>query len=320
MKGFSWRAGVCALVALQVVISVPQVRAQTHVSAELNSGYERQTESPLLVGKPLPELAGEVFTYRVVAGDSLTKIGARFGVGPRLLAQQNHLRWDDILAIGQQLEIDNHHLAPQGQNEGILINLPQRMLFYFAQGKLVRAFPVGLGKPDWQTPQAHARIVNLQENKTWYVPKSIQEEMQREGKVVVTEVPPGEDNPLGKHWIGLSLQGYGIHGTIAPASIYHFQSHGCIRLHPDDIAALFPLLAKGMPVKIVYNPVILSQLADGRVFLEVHRDVYKKAGDPLTILEQSARAQGLTDLIDWDRANAVLVEKEGLAREVGRER
>ena len=52
-------------------------------------------------------------------------------------------------------------------------------------------------------------------------------------------MPPGPDNPLGKHWLGLSIHGYGIHGTIAPSSIYQFRTHGCIRLHPDDIAELF---------------------------------------------------------------------------------
>ena len=56
--------------------------------------------------------------------------------------------------------------------------------------------------------------------------------MRREDKVVLTQVPPGPENPLGKHWVGLSIPGIGIHGTLAPASIYHFQSHGCIRLHP----------------------------------------------------------------------------------------
>ena len=75
----------------------------------------------------------------------------------------------------------------------------------------------------------------MQRHKEWIVPESIQEEMRREGKDVLTRVPPGPDNPLGRHWIGLSIGGIGIHGTIAPSSVYHFRSHGCIRLHPDDV-------------------------------------------------------------------------------------
>jgi L,D-transpeptidase ErfK/SrfK len=69
---------------------------------------------------------------------------------------------------------------------------------------------------------------------------------QREGKKVLTRVEAGANNPLGKYWLGLSLSGYGIHGTLAPASIYRFQSHGCIRLHPDDIAQLFSQVEVGV--------------------------------------------------------------------------
>jgi hypothetical protein len=71
------------------------------------------------------------------------------------------------------------------------------------------------------------------------VPKSIQEEMRRRGQRVRTQVPPGPDNSLGQYWIGLNLAGYGIHGTIAPASLHRFRSPGCVHPYPDDIADLF---------------------------------------------------------------------------------
>ncbi len=262
-------------------------------------------------------LVGEQFEYAVQRGDSLASISARFGIEPSVLARMNGIKKDAMLQQDQLLQIDNCHIIPERLMDGILINLPQRMLYHFQAGRLMVHYPVGLGRPDWPTPMGSFNVLNIQENKTWYLPKSIQEEMRREGKIVLTQVPPGPENPLGKHWIGLSLPGIGIHGTIAPATIYNFLSHGCIRLHPDDIAALFQRVRKNLPGKIIYAPVLLVRLKDGRIFLEVNRDVYKKNIDPITIVENSAKIQGIGDMVDWDKVKEVIRLKEGLAREVG---
>jgi L,D-transpeptidase ErfK/SrfK len=262
-------------------------------------------------------LVGGQFEYAVQRGDSLTSISARFGIEQSVLARMNGIKKGATLQQDQLLQIDNRHIIPERLTDGILINLPQRMLYYFLAGKLMAHYPVGLGRPSWPTPMGSFNVTNIQENKTWYLPKSIQEEMRREGKIVLTQVPPGPENPLGKHWIGLSLPEIGIHGTIAPASIYHFQSHGCIRLHPDDIAALFQQVRKNLPGKIIYVPVLLTRLKDGRIFLEVNRDVYKKNIDPIAVVENSAKIQGINDMVNWDKVKEVSQLKEGLAREVG---
>jgi L,D-transpeptidase ErfK/SrfK len=262
-------------------------------------------------------LVGEQFEYTVQQGDSLTSISARFGIEQSVLARMNGIKIGALLHQDQLLQIDNRHVIPEHLTDGILINLPQRMLYHFQAGKLAAHYPVGLGRPNWPTPTGNFNVLNIQENKTWFLSKSIQEEMRREGKIVLAQVPPGPENPLGKHWIGLSLPGIGIHGTIAPASIYHFLSHGCIRLHPDDIAALFQQVRNNLPGKIIYAPVLLVRLKDGRIFLEVNRDVYKKRIDPITIVENSAQIQGFSDMVDWDKVKEVIQLKEGLAREVG---
>ncbi|MEQ1742824.1 MAG: L,D-transpeptidase family protein [Candidatus Nitrotoga sp.] len=262
-------------------------------------------------------LVGGQFEYAVQRGDSLTSISARFGIEQSVLARMNGIKKGATLQQDQLLQIDNRHIIPERLMDGILINLPQRMLYYFQAGKLMAHYPVGLGRPSWPTPMGNFNVINIQENKTWYLPKSIQEEMRREGKIVLTQVSPGPENPLGKHWIGLSLPEIGIHGTTAPASIYHFQSHGCIRLHPDDIAALFQQVCKNLPGKIIYVPVLLVRLKDGRIFLEVNRDIYKKSIDPITVIENSAQTQGLGGKVDWKKVKEVILLKEGLAREVG---
>ena len=44
--------------------------------------------------------------------------------------------------------------------------------------------------------------------------------------------------------------GYGIHGTDEPESIGHSVSHGCIRMHNEDVERLYPMVAIGTPVYI----------------------------------------------------------------------
>ncbi|MBS1187233.1 MAG: hypothetical protein H6R04_1251 [Burkholderiaceae bacterium] len=261
-------------------------------------------------------IAGNDIEYTVKHTDTLAKIRARFGIPETTILRDNGLSANYKIRTGDKLRIINPHIIPAQLEEGILINLPQRMLYYFEDSKLEGAFPVSLGKPDWPTPAGNFYIASRQENKAWVVPKSIQEEMRREGKTVITEIPPGPKNPLGKHWLGLSLPGYGIHGTIAPASIYRFRSHGCIRMHPDDIQTLFDKAEIGMEGRIVYTPAMLAHLPDGRIFVEVHTDVYKKTGDPMAAVRGLAETYGLTDRIDWLRVKEIIRRKEGMAREV----
>jgi L,D-transpeptidase ErfK/SrfK len=281
-----------------------------------------QADDPSSLAKELPPLsrqvAGGAFEYTIRPGDFLIAIGARFGVPPELLAKQNGIPWEATIYPGQRLRIDNPHIVPVTLDDGIVINLPQRMLFELDRGKLVAAYPVGLGKPSWPTPKGEFEIVSRVQNKTWIVPKSIQEEMEREGKAVLTEVPPGPDNPLGAHWLGLSMWGYGIHGTIAPSSVYHFRSHGCIRLHPDDIAELFERTEVGTTGVLVYQPVLMAVTGDGRILLEVHQDIYDAGIDPRQTVRAMAKANGLDRALDWPRVDAVIAAQEGLAREVGR--
>jgi L,D-transpeptidase ErfK/SrfK len=266
---------------------------------------------------PANLLAGGEFDYLVQPGDYLIKIGARFGIAARLIAESNSIPYESRLAPGTSLRLDNRHIVPQSMENGLLINIPQRLLFYFEAGVLAGHFPVGLGRPDWRTPVGSFIVTSMQSDKVWNVPKSIQEEMRRERKAVKSLVPPGPDNPLGRHWIGLSIPGIGIHSTIAPASVYHFQSHGCIRMHADDMAGLFQRVSTGTPGWIVYQPVLLTVLDDGRIFLEVHRDIYEQSPDPRLVVERLARDQSLAPWLNWQRVDEAVRRKTGLATEVG---
>lgn len=254
--------------------------------------------------------------HRVRAGEHLALIGARHGVSPAIIARDNGIAPNGTLKPGQTLSIDARHIVPTLREDGLLINVAQRMLFHLSDGRLSGAYPIAAGRPDWPTPRGTFRVVDLQRDKAWIVPPSIQREMAREGKEVLSRVEPGPDNPLGRHWIGLSIPGIGIHGTNAPASLYALRSHGCIRLHPEDVAELFGRVARGTPGEIVYHPVLLGRLPDGRVFVEAHPDAYRLGPDPQPALRHIADSLGLREAIDWPAVAQVLRAREGIARDV----
>jgi L,D-transpeptidase ErfK/SrfK len=199
-----------------------------------------------------------------------------------------------------------------------VINVPQRMLFRMVDRRVDAFYPVAVGRADWRTPRGPFTVLAKEVDPTWDVPVSIQEEMRREGKPVIVSIPPCPANPLGRHWIRLSHSGVGLHGTNVPGSIYRFTTHGCIRLHPDDVASLFERVNVGDAGITVYDPVLLARLADGRVFAEVHPDPYKQGPDPVPYVRALADRTGITEDIDWGRVAAVSRAREGIAVDVTR--
>ncbi|MGC2493855.1 L,D-transpeptidase [Candidatus Binatus sp.] len=271
---------------------------------------------------PLPpishQISGGEFDFIVWEGSTFTSIGSRFGESPKVLALENGKQVTDRLHAGDTVHIDNRHIVPIEDADLIEVNLPQRMLFHFEGGRLRGAYPVAIGQParQWQTPIGAFKVIQLQEDPTWRVPASIQREEEEAGKDVEDEVDPGPDNPLGKYWIGLSFPVIGIHGTNHPVSVYSYRTHGCVRLHPDDIEALFNDVDLNDRGVIAYYPLMLARLDDGRIFLESDRDIYRRGTGGIDAVKALARADGIDTLIDWSRAGEVLDDQEGIARDV----
>jgi len=259
-------------------------------------------------------LVGEEFDYTVRRGDTLAGIEARFAVTPQSLAARNRLPVTKRLAPGKVLRVDNRHIVPKALENGILINIPQRLLFYFVGGRLDAWYPVALGQPgSWQTPTGSYRVVRKEKDPVWEVPVSIQEEMRRKGEKVQTRVPPGPDNPLGEYRLGLSLDCCGIHGTNAPQSIYRFQTHGCIRLAPQDAVDLFSRVSVGVPVEIIYETVLFSRDEDGKIFVEVHPDIYRHTEGNWETATAIAESRGLGSALKSARWEKILHDEEGIA-------
>jgi L,D-transpeptidase ErfK/SrfK len=140
--------------------------------------------------------------------------------------------------------------------------------------------------------------------------------MRRLGKPVTSTVPPGPDNPLGDYFLRLSFPSVGVHGTPSTSSIYGLVTHGCIRLHPDDIATLFPKVDVGAAGRLLYEPVLLARTAAG-LFLEVHPDAYRRGpSDPRAVVHRIADAAGVCAEVDWRLVEEVVRHRHGIARPI----
>lgn len=285
---------------------------------------EADARAPEAAATRPPEalIVGGVHDVTTVPGDSLTRIAARFGLPVPVLARLNDLPPDAWLALDQVLRVEVAHVVPRAldalPDDAILVNVPQRMLFERRGGALVAAYPIAAGRPTWRTPLGEFEIDEREVDKPWIVPRSIQEEMRRAGEPVLTIVPPGPDNPLGRHWLGLAPSSCGLHATNAPTSIYSLRTHGCIRLHPDDAAALFERSRLGDRVWIVYEPVLLAALPDGRVCLEVNPDAYRDAEPASASVDRLIAQADVGERIDPERVAAVVAGRQGLAYDVTR--
>src|SRR6266446_6686304 len=151
------------------------------------------------------------------------------------------------------------------------------------------------------------------------IPESIRKEHIAERGDPRKFIPGGApDNPLGKYRLELTLPLYGIHGTDIPWGVGMQVSHGCVRLYPEDIERLFPLVPVGAPGEFVYQPVKVG-VRGGAVYLETHRDIYGYA--PAFYREATAAIAraGLAGRVDQDLLLAALGDEGGMPIRITRE-
>jgi lipoprotein-anchoring transpeptidase ErfK/SrfK len=110
--------------------------------------------------------------------------------------------------------------------------------------RLVRTYPIAVGRIGLQTPAGLYHIQNKAVDPSWYVPLSAWA-----GSLAGQVIPPGPDDPLKARWLGI-FNGAGIHGTDETWSIGHAVSHGCVRMTIPDVIDLYDRVSVGTPVYI----------------------------------------------------------------------
>ncbi len=272
-----------------------------------------------LVGADM--IIGGTTQYTVQKGDRFELIGAKLGVYWKNIARENGLDPKVKVVPGQELKVTTRKIVPKTVEDGIIINVADRTLYFFKKGNLT-SYPVGVGLPsetdfgDWRTPIGKFVVTGKKKNPKWSVPESIQMEMAFKGKPVEEFVPPGPDNPLGRYAIRTSIPGVLIHETTRPASVYRFQSHGCIRMLPESIEKLFEEVEKGTKGEIIYEPVKVAVNDEERVFLEVRTDTYRRLPSVKNHVWKLLGARGLSGKVNTAKVEQIIKDETGIAEDI----
>jgi L,D-transpeptidase ErfK/SrfK len=273
---------------------------------------------------------GDVETITAHNEDTLPDLARRYGLGYEEILRANPGVDTWLPGEGTTVVIPGQRLLPDGPREGIVINLPEHRLYYFLPAKKgevpqVITFPVSIGKMDWATPLGKTKIVDKRKNPTWTPPESVRKEHAERGDPLPKVVPSGPNNPLGNYAMRLNISpgAYLIHGTNNPIAVGMAVTHGCIRMYPEDIEALFPLVKVGTPVWLINQPVKVARV-NGQVWLEVHPPIDAQGQRAEVDLEGfyalANAALGETPAaIHWDFVLSTLQEASGLPQMIGLE-
>jgi lipoprotein-anchoring transpeptidase ErfK/SrfK len=117
-----------------------------------------------------------------------------------------------------------------------------------ADGKMIALFPCSIARDKARRPSGELCVKNIAPNPTYlYDPQLFEPGGPKTAKLLI---PPGPNNPVGLAWIGLSLPGYGMHGTPLPENIGRAESHGCFRLANWNAVKLMNMVRPGVPIVV----------------------------------------------------------------------
>lgn len=273
------------------------------------------------------DLIGHTSIISAKEEDTFVKLARRFNIGYEELVIANPTIDPWLPGEGSQVVIPSQYILPKYKREGLILNLAEMRLYYFpksasGKAKYVHTYPISVGRTGWDTPHSVTKIIGMSKNPTWYPPASIRKEHEEKNDPLPASVPPGPENPLGKFALRLGLSGYLIHGTNEPRGIGMRVTHGCIRLHPNDIEDLFNRVRVNMPVAIVNQPYKLAWL-NNQLYVEMHPSEgfeAKNGSKNLTEFVRSIVEATKSDKsykVNWQLANKLAKNKTGLPTVVG---
>jgi L,D-transpeptidase ErfK/SrfK len=294
----------------------------------LLGGHSLVNATTYTLSKADDTVVGEDQTVITVYEDTLYDLARAYSLGSEELIRVNPKVDPWLPGAGKMLVVPGRHILPPGPHEGIVVNLPEHRLYYFPKPKRggpieVITYPVSIGKMDWRTPLGVTHVIQKQKDPTWYPPESVRKEHAEAGDPLPARVGPGPDNPLGAYAMRLAAGNgtYLIHGTNNPIAVGLAVTHGCIRMYPDDVAALFPMIPVGTPVRLINEPVKVAWI-DGELLLEAHPPVdamgqsFEPNIDQFSDLLRAA-VGATTVAIHWDYAREVLQKADGVIATVG---
>ncbi|GHD67044.1 L,D-transpeptidase family protein [Jeongeupia chitinilytica] len=260
---------------------------------------------------PLPKdgstVVGEVKVVVPTPDNTLLDLMRHFDLGYAEITSANPKVSVWTPKPGTRVVIPTRFILPPKPWEGIVVNIPQRRMFYFPPAKKgqpaqVITYPISIAREGWSTPLGTSKVIAKYRDPGWFVPKSIRDEHREEEGVELPEYfPPGPDNPMGMLAMRTGWPGIYLHATNRPWGIGMRTSHGCMHLYPEDAAELFPQLKVGTPFRVVNQPVLVGD-AGGQVWMATYEGVgeYPDQAAPAT-LAASLLDQRIMDAVLSDR-------------------
>jgi len=265
--------------------------------------------------------------------DTFADIARRFNVGYTELVRANPGVDPWLPGEGTEIILPTEFILPDAPREGIVLNLAQMRLYYFPKPKKegpveVITHPIGIGKVGWATPEGSTKVMSHVKDPTWTPPASVRKDHAKDGDILPPTVPPGPDNPLGRHMMRLGWPGYLMHGTNKPPAVGMRASAGCVRLYPEDIALIFEAVPDGTQVTVVNQPVLLGWSGE-RLMVQAYEplvDDKRDWSDVTKTLKQQAKKSksqlwkkvvAHDEAIDWEAVGAAAAEPRGITFSVG---
>jgi L,D-transpeptidase ErfK/SrfK len=279
---------------------------------------------------PSLQVVGEDLHIKTHYSDTLVEIARRYGLGYEEINRANPKVDPWLPGEGTDIVIPGRHILPPGPRDGIIVNIPEHRIYYFpkptkrGQMPTVVTYPVSIGKMDWQTPMGLTHVVSKEKNPTWNPPASVRaEHLANNDPLPSGVIKSGPDNPLGLFAMRLAIHpgDYLIHGTNNPLAVGMAVTHGCIRMYPEDVAAIFPTVPVGTKVYLINVPLKVA-FVDGDLLLEAHPpvDAQGQTIDPVLSKFEDLLNQALgttPTAVNWDIAVDTLKKADGIPVLVG---
>ncbi len=224
--------------------------------------------------------------------------------------QANHLA-SRTLKPGTKLLLPTQFVLPRHPEDGIVLNIPEREVYLFEGGQMRAHYPVAVGVSAWQTPTGTYKLVEKKENPTWQPTKH----MVERADIKDEPVPPGPENPLGDRWMGWSKPGIGFHSTNEPRSVGTIASHGCVRLYPNEVHAMFDRVKVGETIYSVYEPVEVGT-KDDHYYLVIFPDIYHEGLTTLAHVQKILALYKLPRPVDLNVLKSIVANRDGVPHQL----
>lgn len=131
--------------------------------------------------------------------------------------------------IGAAMTYDTPRTHREQAPAQLVADLSDKILYLYLGDSVVSMYDIADGKDPYPTPRGSFKIRKLSWNPRWVPPDSKWARNKR-------ATDPGDPtNPMKVVKIFFKEPDYYIHGTGDIESLGSAQSHGCLRMHPDDV-------------------------------------------------------------------------------------